>query len=589
MRANARRLQQQVALRWPQSDAEAGRYLQAKYTAQTPRSRERMANYGVIRKLRLSFFKDFAGLRRGGVAGIQAYTEALKFFGKLGMPARSQLLLDLAMEDHISPSVSMYLRVLQSNALVGELEGISYILRRTWNLTASADVSARFLTYCIMGLRHAGERYKCFEVAVTTWPIHKGHPAVFTTLLTACRNFEEGSTLFTDMANSGMQLSVADWGSLLDSSVLSGDVESAMHVVRLMREFKVDVTAVQRTMFASSYVHAGDSQGFLEVFKVFEDKKRADDDQLLQMVFLRHAEVARILPEDGKLLQAGGMRAVEVNIGIHGSLADFARAFRAYEKRGLIINSGKTWPAAVVRLVTAGWFAVAVAKGSRAADLHRLTAGPRARFAEEKGGFNEAYLQCLLHLSQANHGHGCVRIWGMLRVFLDAAVDMKRLRVSVYTLRQLCFCFVRRLHAVSAALQAHSRVYNPMSALTGVDRDSAVRVEPCGLEVGELRTRVAELLRSLREVYDYLYAHSPHMASFLVSPMVAAYSALGRVDDACALYRLQLLAGHPAHLLVHAEAFREIFAVRGDTVAISHLDKLQERTDVMRRFAQSFR
>eukprot|EP01063_Lacrimia_lanifica_P035130 TRINITY_DN6627_c0_g1_i1.p1 TRINITY_DN6627_c0_g1~~TRINITY_DN6627_c0_g1_i1.p1 ORF type:complete len:565 (+),score=165.62 TRINITY_DN6627_c0_g1_i1:246-1940(+) len=539
-------------LTWPKNDAEASQFIRAKYTKWIPNSKLRFSTYAETRKARLGFFKDFSGMRKCGVAGVQAYAEGLFFFSKLGMAARCQMLFDLALEDHILPTNAMYLRVLAAYALIGHLEGVAYMLRKAALRVQTRDMAADCVAQAVLALHRAGERYWMVRIVVETWPIHDGSYSVHNAMLGACRSFEQGSAVMNDMMNRDQRFSAADWGLILDSGTLQGDVGCAVKTFALMKELGAEPTQIHLTMLMQAWLECGDIDGFRKTYQVFTDKGLGvDDDPFCIGLFLRSCELTQVpIPQGREGRALGNLREVELRVGVHSARGDFKAAHQAFRNRGVSLNSLKVWGALYIRLYAAALYNYSLTKGNPPSLLVKYAAlGP----VEEKRGISEGYLNSLTTMSYAARGFGAIRIWRMVSG-LHTSADLKRSRIPLYGFYRTAHCLAARIRHL------HGR---PGQA-----------------------ARVRQHLDALEELYRTVYRLSPWKASMLLRPLLIAYGCLGLVERAVSEYRLLLLAGHPAHLLRHQETFRALFALREDTAALSHMDTLQATLDSYHTCAQ---
>eukprot|EP01059_Diplonema_ambulator_P032826 TRINITY_DN6624_c0_g1_i2.p1 TRINITY_DN6624_c0_g1~~TRINITY_DN6624_c0_g1_i2.p1 ORF type:complete len:558 (+),score=82.19 TRINITY_DN6624_c0_g1_i2:111-1784(+) len=526
-----------VAGRFPTSDSEAEIYIKKKFIDGMMLNKARYTDYSKTRMLRLNFYRDFSLMRRQGVAGIGAYKSGLEFFAKLGMPSRAQLMLDMALEDHIPPNMSMYMKVLQGYAAVGQVRGVSYILRRTWQMSVQTEIAGKFIRYAIMALQRSGDRLAMFRIAVNTWPIHKGHPSIYTRLLSACVSYEQGGLLFTEMVDKDIGISIADWGALVDSCCLNGDMKSAVSVMETMvNDFNTPPTMIHLSLFLQSLVYCGDPKGFARLLQIMEDKDIADP--IVGTLTYRYYEVSREPPPTA-LPRVGSLRIVEILIGIHAVRGDYQAALDAFENRGIVIGSTKVWHSIVVRLLSAALHRRVVELGHSGWELVKMSAQP---VPMETRGPCEAVIYAMIDSCYMNKGFGCVRVWRLMKPFI-VKPNAKRLKISPMPVYHLAHCVALRL-----TLACRQPVPSPH--------------------------RISSLLTTIEDIHATLYDKSPWTASRLLSPLLQCYGTLSLVDKAVDLYKLHLLAGHPAHLLEHANVFRKIFELRDDTAGLSHINNL---------------
>ena len=275
---------------WPQSDYEASLMISNKFTEAVHKHR-RDKDYYRTRKLRLQFFSDFRKLRKSGVVGVLAYTEGLKFFGKLGMSARSQALLDTALEDHISPTTGMYLRVMQSYAHTSDLAGMTHTLKVSRNFTCSPGVAGRFIHFLAIGLHRGGYLKETFEIIASTWPIHLGSNTIYTTILQCSRSFEDSLLIIGDLEAEKRTIKMTEWGAFIDAPSTQGDIRSCLRIMETMRQqYKVVPSVIHLTSLLMSCMNVGDEVLFRKVFQIINDKG-IELDVVARRMQLRFAEL----------------------------------------------------------------------------------------------------------------------------------------------------------------------------------------------------------------------------------------------------------------------------------------------------------
>eukprot|EP00754_Rhynchopus_humris_P008374 Rhum_TRINITY_DN13738_c0_g2::Rhum_TRINITY_DN13738_c0_g2_i1::g.63511::m.63511 len=533
--------------KWPRDDAAAAFFLRKKYSSNATFGKKNENSYMLTRRMRLAFFKDFAAMRASGITGTQAYSEALSFFGKMGMPARAQSVFDLALADHVLPNTAMYLRLLQAYAKVGDIPGLLFVLRQSKRHLESSTAAHQFITYCLMGLHRAGKRTEMVEAAVQTWEVHQGHPTIYRSLITSCNTYSDGGALITEMVNRDLAITEVEWGAFLDSTAHQGDVLSSLKVLKVIREMTGKVTEIMVTQLLMSLYSVGDSKMFARVYQMVGDKNYALDTFVVGVNAMAHGVVftpasTRHEAVEPLFRHKGGQKSMDFAVGVHAASGDFASAYEVFNRRGDILGSQKIWLNLMSRLAIAARFERMMSEGGSAWRLIEET------FEENHApsGVMNCQISLILAASRANQGFGCLCVWRQLRSHL-ASRDRKRQTVPIRQTRQLADLLAGRFRSL------HRR--------------------------GGYTERCSQLLSALEEMYALVYDNSPFQASCLLSPLLIVYSELQMLDKAVDRYRVLLLAGHPLYLLEHAPLFEELFRARDDAAALHHIAGLQEKHD----------
>ena len=533
--------------KWPRDDAAAAFFLRKKYSSNATFGKKNENSYMQTRKMRLAFFKDFAAMRASGIAGTQAYSEALSFFGKMGMPARAQSVFDLALSDHVLPNTTMYLRLLQAYAKAGDIPGLLFVVRQSKRHLESGTAAHQFVSYCLMGLHRAGKRPEMVEAAVQTWGIHQGHPTIYRSLITSCNTYSDGGALITEMVNRDMAITEVEWGAFLDSTAHQGDVLSSLKVLKVIREMMGRVTEIMVTQLLMSLYSVGDSEMFTRLYQMVGDKNYVLDTYVVGVNAMAHGvgftpASARHEAVASVFRHKGGQKSVDFAVGIHAASGDFASAYEAFNRRGDILGTQKIWLGLMSRLVIAARFERMMSEGGSAWRLIAET------FEENHApsGVMNCQASLILAASEANQGFGCIRVWRQLRPYL-ASRDQKRQTVPIRQTRKLADLLAGRFRCL------HRR--------------------------GGYTERCSQLLSALEEMYALVYDNSPFQASCLLTPLLIVYSEMRMLDKAVDLYRVLLLAGHPLYLLEHAPLFEELFRARDDAAALHHMADLENKHD----------
>ena len=499
-------------------------------------------------------------MRKKNLTGVKAYTELIKFFSVLKMPSRCQVCFDLALEDHVVPTSAMYLLLMQCYADTGSLDGMAYVMRQAGTHLESREVASRFIRLAIKGLQRGRERSLMFAVAIKCWAIHEGHPTVYSALLSGCTSYEQSGGLVMEMLDRDIVLFPSDWGAFIDSASSCGDVASVMKILQARREISKEALAIlAQTQVLATLLAVGDTGLFVKMAHyIFDNKSRPDG--VVANMYGRACEIDDHLKEEycveaADLMRKTGssQRAVETLIGIRSSRRDVNGALSEFNMRGEMLGNMKIW----VTLLRRVWFtlthAMDISNGYPASYLSHLGDRIFTEFINEPKGVNDPPIHHIIRSSLANRGFGCLRIARLLRK-LSATRDTKRSKLSV-------------IHLANAAKAIAWRVIQ-------VWRNPAIP------EV-QRRERCTSLLEGLEALYNDVHGASPWCASALIEHMLAAYGALGLVDKAVDMYRLQLLAGYPAHLMQVESVMRQIFTLRNDTVALEHMNTARMQCDTL--------
>eukprot|EP01060_Flectonema_neradi_P002769 TRINITY_DN11752_c0_g1_i1.p1 TRINITY_DN11752_c0_g1~~TRINITY_DN11752_c0_g1_i1.p1 ORF type:complete len:566 (+),score=85.05 TRINITY_DN11752_c0_g1_i1:71-1768(+) len=542
---------------WPQTDYEASVMITNKFVASAISNR-RDKDYSTTRKSRLQFYADFRKLRKSGVAGVLAYSAGMKFFGKLGMPARAQALFDTSLEDHISPTAGMFVRLMQAYAHVSDFEGMAYVISISGELTSSPGVAARYIHYLAIALHKGGFNFEALDLLAATWPIHLGSKVIYTTMLQCCSSFNDSLQIMNDIEAENREIRMTEWGSFIDSAGSQGDVRSCLHIMETMRrQHKVSPSLIHLTTLITACVTVYDEKLFKKMYQIIVDKG-IEFDRVGRRLLLRFAELTATAV-DTTLDNTGGVRLVEIRVGIRAALGDFASAESEYHKRVLVLGTAKTWSVLECRLLSAALHDWMKLKGMTGSALRHVLCN-YSWLINEKNGLNEGIWIAAITASKLNQGYGSLILYRMIKDKLLDYEALKMPRLSLPALKRLSDCLAARVRH----LMAQRDGWPPQEAVLSAK----------------------EHFKALMTIYEAIFNKGPYCAAALLSPLIIAHSSLGLAEQMIQIYRTLLLASHHSHMLEHADAFIEIFNIRGDNVAVGRIQNLHEEEKELISLAQ---
>eukprot|EP00754_Rhynchopus_humris_P039830 Rhum_TRINITY_DN22922_c0_g1::Rhum_TRINITY_DN22922_c0_g1_i1::g.176531::m.176531 len=533
-------------------DADAAFYIKCRFLGRT----SRWMTYQATVELRNQLYRVLSRFRRAGLAGEEVFTAAILFFTCLGMGPRAHAVFDMAMEDGIRPNSRMYNFLLGAYANQGKWQ----MVYQLWVQMVRNDIlpTPHSFNLLLRAQQKGGNKLEVFELMELTSEIMKPNSMTWTILLAATTNYWEASKIVQDMKRHDILPDNRTIGAILDSCVLTGDINNAELVARLAeREWGIPFTTGVYNVLMNAYKEIGDYEGVIDAFKRMQAAGCRPDTLSYNLLITTSALSLNTRMGRTAFIEADVLavsRTLHMNTGItavFGYAGDCDTAQKCWESRPGRGPSAKRTEPQVANMrecyITTRLMSYKNPTEALMSELYRL------RDPSFMSTANPYIVQAFLRMCLVLRGWGVKPMW---RVMCQTRTPKMALS-SVDTRRHQAILHIALDHHLCVAVYLWIHDHRDVSPQL-LQRADARPDKPTGIVHLDL----------VEDVFERALKRGPGMAAKLIGPLIASYSVLGLVERSKRQFK-RLLEANAAvrHLYPHLKVMRDIYTLAGDVDA----------------------